>query len=205
MARICIFGDSITSDELYLGYDNWVTKLRKYIGKDGKNSIINLGIVGETTKGLIERIDVESKAREPDIIIIKIGENDSRFNNMTEYSVETSITNFENNIHKIINICRKYTQKIIFIGNLPTNESKTMPTIWSDTEYFTNKSLKKYDKIIKSVCEKKRIFFLELFDNWIKKDYKKLLDKKDGLHPNAKGYEEIFKSVKNFLIKNKII
>jgi len=27
------------------------------------------------------------------------------------------------------------------------------------------------------------------------------LDKKDGLHPNSKGHEKIYKTVKNYLLK----
>ncbi len=205
MTRICVCGDSVVSDELYLGFDCWVTKLRKLVNKKEENSVFNLGICGETTDDLLERIDIECKAREPDIILVKIGMNDSRYNNKTEDSVETSFNKFNENINEIIRICKKYTEKIIFVGNTPVDESKTMPTIWSKTEYFTNKSIKKYDDVIKSICKKNKIHFIEVFDKFIKLDYKKLLDEEDGLHPNSKGYEKIFEIIKSFLIKNRII
>lgn len=205
MAQILVFGDSIVSDELYLGFDCWVTRLRKLVNEKEETSVFNLGIVGDTTKDLLKRMGCECEAREPEIIIIRIGGNDSRFNNKTEDSVETPAKDFEKNIHKIINICRKHAEKTLFVGNIPANESRTMPTIWSDTEYFTNKSIKKYDEIIKSVCKKENILFLELFDKWNRMDYKKLLDEKDGLHPNSKGHEEIFKAVRDFLVKEKVI
>lgn len=205
MAQILVFGDSIASDEVYLGFDCWVTRLRKLVNEKEETSVFNLGIVGDTTKDLLKRMGCECKAREPDIIVIRIGGNDSRFNNKTEDSVETPAKEFEKNIHKIIRICRKYTEKIIFIGEMPANESRTMPTIWSDTEYFTNRSIKKYDGIMKSVCEKENVPFLELFDIWMKMDYKKLLDEKDGLHPNSEGHKIIFEAVKDFLVKEKIV
>ncbi|MFZ3076839.1 MAG: GDSL-type esterase/lipase family protein [Candidatus Aenigmatarchaeota archaeon] len=205
MAQILVFGDSTASDEVYLGFDCWVTRLRKFVNEKEETSIFNLGIVGDTTKDLLKRLDCECKAREPDIIIIRIGGNDSRFNNKTEDSVETPAKEFEKNIHKIIRVCKKYTEKIIFVGEMPANESRTMPTIWSNTEYFTNKSIRKYDGIIKYVCKKENVPFLELFDDWLKIDYKKLLDKKDGLHPNSEGHKIIFETVKDFLLKEKII
>ena len=65
--------------------------------------------------------------------------------------------------------------------------------------------MKKYDNVIKSVCAEKNILFLDIFGEWIKIDYKKLLDKKDGLHPNSAGHQKIFETVKDFLIENKII
>lgn len=203
--NILVFGDSVVSDELYLGFGRWVTKLRKFLNKKEKTSVFNLGIIGETTKGLLERIDTECVARKPDIIIVKIGANDSRFNNVNEESVETPIAEFKRNIQKIIKICKKYASKIIFLGNTPVNESKTTPTIWSNTEYFTNKNIKKYDDIIKTICKKEDVVFLDIFNNWIKIDYKKLLDKEDGLHPNSKGHQKIFEIVKEFLIKNELV
>ncbi|UZE93909.1 MAG: SGNH/GDSL hydrolase family protein [Candidatus Pacearchaeota archaeon] len=201
---ILVFGDSIVSDE-QLDFDNWVTKLRKFMNEKEENSVFNLGICGETSRGLLERMDVECKAREPDVIIIRTGGNDSRYNNKIEDSVETSIDKFEENIMKIIKICKKYSNKIIWVGEIPCDESKTMPTIWSPTEYFTNKSIKKYNDAIKEICKKEKVLFLELFDEWIKKDYKKWLDGEDGMHPNPKGYEIIFKGVRDFLIRQKII
>lgn len=122
-----------------------------------------------------------------------------------EDSVETPADDFGKNIIKTINICRKYAKKIIFVGEMPANESRTAPTIWSDTEYFTNKNIKKYDEIMKAVCEKEKVLFLELFDKWVGMDYRKLLDAKDGLHPNSEGHEIIFKTVKDLLLKEKII
>ncbi|MCD6398428.1 MAG: SGNH/GDSL hydrolase family protein [Candidatus Aenigmarchaeota archaeon] len=209
--NILVFGDSVVSDELYLGFERWVTKLRKFLnsGMEHLNqeyvSVFNLGIVGETSKDLLERIDTECKAREPNIIIVKIGANDSRFNNVTEESIETPVTEFEKNIREIIKICKKYTSKIIFLGNTPVDESKTTPTIWSNTEYFTNKTIKKYDEIIRSICKKEDIAYLDIFNMWTKIGYKKLLDEEDGLHPNSEGHQKIFEIVKEFLIKNEVI
>lgn len=200
--RICVFGDSIVSYKI--GYPiNWVTRLRNFINKnEEKYYIFNLGIVGDTTKGLLERIENECKVRVPTIIIVRIGVNDSKYNNKIKDSVETPITEFEDNIKKIIKICKNYANKIIFIGNIAVNESKTTPTI--DIEYFKNKNIKKYDIVIKNICKKENVFFLNLFDKWIKIDYKKLL-LKDGIHPNSEGHQKIFEDLKDFLIKNKII
>jgi len=199
-----VFGDSLVSDEIYLEFDDWVRMLRKFLNLKEEASIFNLGIGGETSTGLFERIDTECKARNPDIIIVRIGANDARYNNITENSVEIPIDKFKDNIKNIIDICKKFTKEIIFIGNLPCVESKTTPTIWSPTEYFYNTSLEKYNNLMKEICNREKILFLDLFDEWLKIDYEKfLLD--DGLHPNAEGHKKIFEAVKDFLIRNKVI
>jgi lysophospholipase L1-like esterase len=203
MARICVFGHSIVSDEYALGFDSWVTLLRKSLTEE--DVVFNLGIAGETTKGLLKRIETEIIAREPDTILVLIGGNDARINNVIEDSIETSEKEFKENIRKLIIICKKFTRNVVFIGETPADESKTTPTIWSDTEHFTNKNLKIYEDFKKEVCKKEKVLFLPMLDTWLKLDYKKLLYEEDGLHPNKKGHEKIFQAVKEFLIKNKVL
>jgi len=47
------------------------------------------------------------------------------------------------------------------------------------------------------------VLFLDLYSDWIKIDYLELLV--DGIHPNDKGYELMYKQIKEFLITNKVI
>lgn len=184
--RICVFGDSIVSNEGYFGYDNWATIFQKYISKQNEsNSVFNLGISGEKTDGLLKRIETEIKARKPNTIIIHIGSNDSGlFKGKAYISKKES----EQNIKDIIYICKKYTKKIIVTGLTPCVESKTTPTIWNKDEYFTNKQIKEYNDIIQKVCKNEGVYFLDIFNSFrIRKDLEKLFDKTDGVHPNKKG------------------
>jgi len=77
------------------------------------------------------------------------------------------------------------------------DESKTKPVPWIDF-YYTNENIKKYSEIMKDVCQRNNILFLDvgLLNN---KDFD------DGLHPNATGHEKIFIKVRDFLIANKWI
>ena len=207
LKRICVFGASITWGAFDNEKGGWVNRLKIYLESEYHREyrVFNLGISGDCSKKILARIENEIIGREPDIIIFGFGSNDSRFNNISDDSVETSISQFKANILKIINISKKFSNKIIFIGITPCNEDKTTPTIWSNTEYFTNKSIKKYNSIIKEICKKEKILFLDQLDDWLKDDYKILLDSTDGLHPNAQGHEKMFQRVKDFLMENKII
>ena len=78
-----------------------------------------------------------------------------------------------------------------------------MPIPWSPEKYYTNENIQEYNNVVKSICEENNLSFIEIFDNWMKSDYKNLLE--DGLHPNSKGHKKIFETVNDFLIQNKII
>jgi len=79
--NICIFGDSIT----WGAYDpingGWVGLLRNYFEKksEGEIEIYNLGISGNTTDGLLKMIENESIPREPEVIVLAIGINDTQY------------------------------------------------------------------------------------------------------------------------------
>lgn len=93
--------------------------------------------------------------------------------------------------------------QIIFIGLIPVDEKKTLPIPWGTDVNYKNEYVSKYNEIIKSVCQENNIQFIEMFEEFMKLDYKKLLE--DGLHPNSEGHQKIFEIVKDFLIENKII
>jgi len=195
--RICVFGDSIVSNEGYFGYDNWVTIFQKYISKQNEsNSVFNLGISGEKTDGLLGRIETEIKARKPNIIIIHIGSNDSGIFKDKAYISKKMC---EKNIQKIISISKKHTKNVIVTGLTPCVESKTTPTIWDKDEHFTNKQIKEYNDIIEEVSKKEKVYFLEIFNNFKnRKDFNKLIFNDDGVHPNKKGNQFFAKLLIDF-------
>ncbi|MFQ6056667.1 MAG: SGNH/GDSL hydrolase family protein, partial [Methanosarcinales archaeon] len=91
MTRIIIFGASIT----YGAWDKeggWTRRLRKFLDKKTLSDtntyfiIYNLGVSGDTTEDLIERVEFETKQRlkegEETIFIFSIGTTDSQFIDM---------------------------------------------------------------------------------------------------------------------------
>ena len=76
--RICVFGASITWGAFDDKKGGWVNRLKLINFAQGNCiDIHNLGISGNTTNELLERIDTELFARNPDLIIFSIGANDS--------------------------------------------------------------------------------------------------------------------------------
>lgn len=119
-------------------------------------------------------------------------------------AVQIEKEKFKKNILKLMKLSKQFSNKIIFIGLTPVEESKMTLIDSSQGEIsYRNDYIEKYNAIIREVCREKNIYFIEVFDEWKKIKYKKLL--KDGLHPNSNGHKKIFEAVKEFLIENKLI
>ncbi|MBI4176480.1 MAG: hypothetical protein HY518_04695 [Candidatus Aenigmarchaeota archaeon] len=208
--QILIFGDSIT----YGAWDEkggWASRLRAFTDKKhnfGQTSplVYNLGVDGDTTEGLLKRLDSEARPRMwPDsetIIIFDIGSNDSLFVHSTKRNM-VSKEKLEENTRKLIGLARKITPKVVFLGMIPIDEARTVPLSWDKNLSYKMEYIKAYKECIKSVCRKRRTGFIDLFEEWMRLDYKKML--KDGIHPDSRGHELIFNSVKEFLLENKWI
>lgn len=201
MYKILIFGDSIAAGRGVIKSKSWVSKLARYFDlKDKWNTIIyNLSIPGESSSELLERFTTESDLRiQPNlaqdkfVIIIAEGINDSKGVGSPE-NLKTSPDDLRKNILKIIKLAKQYTKALVFVGLTPVDEDKTAPT---GDSYFLNKNIKKYNNIIRNICKKRNIHFMEIFDDWTRKDYRKFLSE-DGIHPNEQGHQKIFGKIKS--------
>ncbi len=164
--------------------------------------VYNLGLSGDNTNDLLKRFGFETKQRmklkEETIIIVAIGVNDSQVG-----KIGVNIELFKSNVEKLCSVASKFSLKIIFIGLNPIDDSKTNPIPWDENMFYTNERIKKYDEIIKSVCEEKQVYFIDMFGEFNKLDYKKLLE--DGLHSNSEGHQKMFEIVRDFLTKEGIV
>lgn len=212
MSHFLVFGDSIT----YGSWDKaggWVQRLRTFIEEKypEEHLIYNLGVSADTTDSLLDRLEYEinnrgyerSKRRgSKTIIIFQIGTNDSAFMS-TKNGLWVKQGKFRKNIREIIEKSKKFSDKIFFVEATPVDESKTQPVPWDKRVTYKNGSTREYNGIVKEECNLENVPVIEIFDEFYKSNYKKLLQ--DGLHPNSEGHENIFQTVKDFLIKEKII
>ncbi len=196
---ICVFGDSIVwgaSDEEMGG---WVERLRTLFLRGNDIEVYNLGISGNNTEKLIKRFEDEAKYRGADILIFSIGTNDSQYIE-SKNNPRVSLKKFKKNIEYLIKKSRKITNKIIFIGLIKVDESKTMPVPWSDEKkYYDNENILKYNSVISEVCLEKNVYFLDIY-NFLNND-----DLDDGLHPNSNGHNKIFEKVRDYLNEKGIL
>lgn len=205
MDKILVFGDSIA----YGKWDSkggWVARLRSYIdttynlNKEGNVQVFNLGIPGEVVPRLSERFSSELTMRtfpdDKNFVIVACGINDSCPNNwMTDK--QTDVEEFKAAYEKMISIARDHMCEIVAIGLTPINAEK------SKGLKFTNEEVKKYNDIIKNICEENGVRMLHLFDELSEINFADTLI--DAVHPNDEGHEIMYMKIKDFLSEKHLI
>jgi lysophospholipase L1-like esterase len=204
MSRFIVFGDSIA----YGKWDSkggYVNRLREYldtnfnIPKETNHQVYNLGIPGETTRRLVEHLEVELEKRmnfgEETRIIFQIGLNDANFNN-NFHKEQVPLYELEDNYKKIIEISKKYSDRLLFLSITRINEDK----LWQAFPHFKNEFLsseveKYYNSQIRILNELK-VPFLDFYNKLDPKDFS------DGIHPGDSGHELIFKEVLKYIQDN---
>lgn len=189
--NILIFGDSITWGAYDPEQGGWATRLRNYFEeKDNDVNVYNLGISGDTTADLLNRVEVEAKSREPNLIIFAIGINDAQFIHSTN-GLRVSPDEFQQNLAKLLSIGKKFIDKVVFLGLTRVDEPKTTPIPWNTDKSYTNENIERFDNVIKKFCEDNKLKFIPM-ENVVSND-----DLIDGLHPNTKGHIKIFERMKS--------
>lgn len=203
MYKILIFGDSIAAGREVNKTKSWPSLLAQFLDKKERNSAIvyNLGISGDSSNDVIKRFPIEAGARCKKIypndrtrIVFAIGINDARCIDSKNNPV-AGLKDFKNNISFLIENAGKFTNHVIFVGLTLVDESKTTPI---NNIYFFNDKIKIYNEIIKTKCKKKGLVFLNIVEEW-SENYLSLLSK-DGIHPNERGHQKIFKKIKPLFI-----
>ena len=189
---ICIFGASITWGAYDPKNGGWATMIRNYYEEKGGRNVYVLGVSGDTTEGLLKRLEIEALAREPKFILFAIGTNDSRFLKKEKRN-GVLLEEFKSNLEKLVSISNKFTSKIAFMGLLNVDDSLVGIDSYADDHLYKSEFVEEYNNAMKEFCDAKKIPFLNVFD---------LLDKddlEDGLHPNSEGHKKIFYKIKPFL------
>jgi lysophospholipase L1-like esterase len=172
---IVFVGDSITQD---YPISEWFKGLTVY----------NRGIGGDTTEGLLKRLDVSVHDLKPKTVVLLIGTNDFALLDSTPEQVAA-------NIERIITLLRVNDPsiRIIIESIYPVNPKIDPFTVGKRT----NEQIQKTNAIIKS---KSDITFLDLYtllsdlEGNLKKEYSH-----DGLHVNMDGYQIITNAIKQVL------
>ena len=198
MYKILSFGDSIIFGRGVAKSKSYISRLANFFDAVDRYGflVFNLGVPGESSQELLERLEeecmvrLESTLNSEVIILIAIGINDAKFvDNLNNF--KTPIEIFSKNIDAIINLLRRYTKNILFVGLTPVNESQTNH---GGASFFLNSNIKKYNDIIRDVCAEKNVYFVEIFNKWISDNYLNLLAE-DGIHLNEFGHRKIFNEI----------
>ncbi|MDD3341653.1 MAG: non-canonical purine NTP pyrophosphatase [Bacilli bacterium] len=170
-----LFGDSIAygvGDDEHFGWFNRMQYKTRY---RLNHYYCNLSMPGQSSCDIISRFEQETKSRfnEEDHyrLLFAFGIKDALLINQNADHDKV----FKENIIRIINIAKKYTNDITFLGLLDVDLEKR--------KEYNEDSIRKINSILKEVCESHNVHFINITN---KLDLKDLCD---GLHPNSIGHE----------------
>ena len=162
---ILALGDSLTEGLGVSEMDNYPSILQKSLPQNIK--VINAGLSGETSSGLINRLNWVLKQK-PDLTIVNIGANDAM------RGLPLQLT--KGNIDKIITLIKQANSDVILTGmQIYDNLGK---------EYVND-----FSEIYPQLAKKHNIPLVPFFLQHVAGIPE--LNQNDMLHPNAKGYEII--------------
>ena len=200
--RVLIFGDSITQG-FWDTQGGWADRLKRTYAKtfvETQNlaipTIFNLGISGDTTAGLLNRIEAEIEARkfpgEELAFIFAIGINDTIYRDKN-YDSEPEL--YDQELVNLMAKARVYADKMLFVGLTPVVDKMLQPMAWSTTgKCYSSMRIRRFNDILKEVCAREKVPYVELFEQFEKVGPQSILE--DGLHPNDEGHTLIYRSVR---------
>lgn len=193
--RILFQGDSITDAgrdkrnyfDLGSGYPKYAAQLIKENNPNADIEFINLGLSGNRTDQLFDRLYPDAIALQPDVISILIGINDV-WHRHESSKIMTTDEQFEVNYRTILTHLREKTSAKILMLSPYLLDSEQTAELRPDVD--------KLIPIVKNLADEFADAYIpldELFANAITKAPEKCYYSEDGVHPNDNGAKFIGK------------
>ncbi len=175
---IVALGDSLTEGYGVAEHQTYPALLEAMLKKEGfSGAVINAGISGETSSGLLSRIS-RVLSLKPDIVILCTGANDG-LQGMDHGLIR-------DNISKMVRLFKEHRTTVVLAGMkmlVNYGPSYTAP----------------YARLYAEIADQEDIFFIPFLLEGVAG--KPELNLADGIHPNAKGYKIIAASVYPLVLK----
>lgn len=178
--KIVCFGDSLTAGYGVTTKERWSYLLQKKLNCE----ILNLGINGETTSGMLSRSYDDVILNKPTHVIIMAGTND-----LFHY---VKLSQIEENIKLLLNEAIKYCI-IPILATLPPCDTVMCKLKWQDDYDYSNFNnlLNQYRLWILKYCYENNLRCIDFYTV-----FKQVLNTVntnqyllDGIHPTAKGHK----------------
>jgi lysophospholipase L1-like esterase len=182
----------------------WVERLRRQwmSEENGGHVLYNLGVRGDGVKQVAARIEAEFsrrgelRNRHPDLIILSAGINDSARLGRLDGKQYTPKEEFILGVDRLLDIASNLCP-VLFVGMTPVDEEK-MPFL--DCLYYNHRDQHEYKEIIKQICGRQNIPYLDIFQLWMSRgeDWRRSQFFSDGLHLNSQGYQNLLEDVRDW-------
>lgn len=194
--KIVAFGDSIT-EGTYGGAHSaqtWTGLLPQLLNEKGLNTkIYNAGFPGETAPQGLRRFERTIRDKNPAIVLIMYGANDS-YTPLGYDEPEVTISAFREALSEMITKAR---QNQVLPVLMTTTPFITDP-LFEDEEQDHGAILAEYMESVRSLTGSRNVHLIDNFSAWLEKDPSGEVLKKylpDGVHPNAGGNRLIAETI----------
>tara|TARA_R110001592_G_scaffold276462_2_gene543570 strand:+ start:53 stop:757 length:705 start_codon:yes stop_codon:yes gene_type:complete len=177
--RVVCFGDSITAG----AYPDLLGEM------DGRFEIISAGVGGNTTGAGLKRMETDVLAKDPDVVLIMFGTNDSVLRGPKQY--RTPGPAFKENLQSMVDQCREKGATPILATLLPIMETPYYtrhPKEYYDPDGGLQAIVARYRAITIALAEELKVPVVDM-NQLIAGDETHL--KPDGVHPNGAGEKAI--------------
>lgn len=175
---IVAVGDSLTAGLGVPEDQAYPAQLARRLQADGYHyRVVNAGVSGETSSGVLSRIEWVTASLKPDIVILETGANDGL------RGIELSL--LESNLNRLVGMLTASNRQVILAGML------TLPNLGPD---YT----RAFAEIYPRIAAQHRVLFIPFFLEGVagRAD----LNQADKLHPTADGYARVVETVYPFVI-----
>lgn len=202
--KVIAIGDSV----IY-GYGDsegggWVERLRRgWLDPEQPGPIFyNLGVRGDGVQQVARRLEQEFRdrgelrRRQPDVIVLSVGMNDSARTGRPAGRAVTDEATFEQRLRELLAQSRRLCP-VFFVGMVPVNEA-AMP--FAEVLYFSWADQARYNALTRAACAAQRIPYLDIFQQWTAQGEVWCSQRlcRDGLHPNVLGYQTLLQTVQDW-------
>ncbi|WP_202223613.1 GDSL-type esterase/lipase family protein [Okeania sp. KiyG1] len=193
-------------DSLVYGFGDhegggWVERLRRqWMLPDSPGHVLyNLGVRGNRVLQVEQRLEHEFhhrgelRNRQPDIIILSVGVNDSARVQRPNGRYYTDFPKFKTILDNLLDTSKQLCP-VLFVGMVPVNLDK-MP--FQDCLYYSHEDQFIYKEATRLACLKRKIPYLDVFEKWLSRgeNWWRLRLCADGIHPNVAGYKALLQDV----------
>ncbi|MGK7918495.1 MAG: GDSL-type esterase/lipase family protein [Trichodesmium sp.] len=202
--KIVALGDSLVYGFGDYEGGGWVERLRRHwmLPDSPGHVLYNLGVRGNRVLQVEERLEHEFhhrgelRNRQPDIIVLSVGVNDSARVQRQDGRYYTDFSKFKKILDSLLDKSKELCP-VVFVGMVPVDETK-MP--FQDCLYYSHDDQYMYKEATRLACLRRRIPYLDVFEKWLSRGdhwYKSRLCS-DGIHPNVRGYQALLEDVLNW-------
>ena len=199
--RLLALGDSLVygfGDPVGGG---WVERLRRQWMTPGEpnHALYNLGVRGDGVKQVARRLENEFRHRgelrnrQPDLIILSVGVNDSPRLSRPDGKHFTELAEFQVSLKDLLERASNLGP-VLFVGMVPVDPLK-MPFL--NCMYYNHADQYAYKEATRLACAAQQIPYLDLFDLWMARGASWCQGQltQDGLHPNVTGYQNLLRDI----------